>query len=106
MLPKFFACWLAVLIIVPFTAPFSTCDLAAAQGQHAPFAPPTRTVRNDAASPTVPCISTAGRVRLLRLLAHPLVQTNISSSAARFVSLRASAGFITEQLSLTAILRL
>jgi hypothetical protein len=27
MLPKLLASWLVVLVIVPFTAPFSTCDL-------------------------------------------------------------------------------
>src|SRR3954462_4475925 len=106
MFAKFLASWVVVLIIVPFTARFSTYDLEDAQGRHAPFAPSTRTVRNDASFLTVPCVSAVGRVRLVRLLVRPMVQANTSSSAARFDSSCASEGFITEQLSLTAVLRL
>jgi hypothetical protein len=106
MLPKFLAFWLVVLIIVPFTAPFSTFDLARAQGSHAPLAPPTHVVKNDDAFPNVPCISTAGRVRLVRLLVLPLEHADPLTSSARLVSRCVSAGHTAEQFSLATILRL
>jgi hypothetical protein len=115
MLPKFFAAWLVVLVIVPFTAPFSTCDLtglleSAPQGahrRHAPFAPPaSAAVTNDVAVPTAPCISTAGRVRLLPLSGLPLAQAKISSSSRRFMWSGASADCIREHTVLSTILRL
>jgi hypothetical protein len=107
MLPKFFACWLVVLVIVPFTAPFSTCDLAGAQGRHAPLtSPPSAAVTNDAAVPSVPFVSTAGRVRLVPLSGLPLAHATISSPSARFMWSAASAGCFREHTILTTILRL
>jgi hypothetical protein len=46
VLSKFSAIWLVVLILLPFTAPFPTCDIAAFFGRSAvdqsvPLAPPT-----------------------------------------------------------------
>jgi hypothetical protein len=132
MLAKFFASWLVVLVIVPFTAPFSTCDLAGfvrgAQGAHrrahaivwrrssssidslsgqqSPFAPPTSAaVTHDAAIPSVPCISTARRVRVMALSGLPLTRTKIFSSA-HFINSGAQAGCVRDHTSLTTILRL
>jgi hypothetical protein len=106
MRPKFLASWLVVVTIVPFTALFSICNVVDRQGHRAPFAPPTSAVRNDSAFPNGSRISTAGRVRLARLLALPLVHTNPSTSLAGFMSRCVSAGFIAEQLTFTTILRL
>jgi hypothetical protein len=120
MLPKFFASWLVVLVLVPFTAPFSTCDLTglvgAARGHHQPFAPRTfgagrerrqsdEDFTSNAAVPRVPAIFTAGRVRLLPLSSVPLAQTKVSSSSARFMWSAVSAGYIREHTVLTTILR-
>jgi hypothetical protein len=111
MLPKFFASWLVVLILVPFTAPFSTCDLtgflASAERHHTPLAPRRSTaVTNDAAVPSVPCISTARRVRLLPLSRLAPAQARTASSSARVGWSVASAGCIREHTVLTTILRL
>jgi hypothetical protein len=120
MLPKFFASWLVVLVLVPFTAPFSTCDLigivGAARGHHQPFARRTfgagrerRHAEEDFTSsapvPRVPAISSAGRVRLLPLSSLALAQTKVSSSSARFVWSAVSAGYIREYTVITTILR-
>ena len=111
MLPKLLASWLVVLVIVPFTAPFSTCDLpglfGSAQRQPLPFAAPTSAaVTSDATIPSIPCLSTAGRIRLLPLSGLPLAQTKIVASSARFLSSAASTAGIREYTVLTTILRL
>jgi hypothetical protein len=110
MLPKVFASWLIVLVLMPFTAPFSTCDpagLFGTQGQSLPFAPQTSAaVTHDTAVPSVPYISTAGRVTLSPLSGLPLAQTRISTSATRFMWSAASAGYIREHTVLSTILRL
>jgi hypothetical protein len=120
MLPKFFASWLVVLVLVPFTAPFSTCDLTGLvgglRGHHTPLTPrtfgaarerrrPDEDVTSDTAVPRVPGIFTAGRVRLLPLSGLPLAQTKITSSSARFMWSGTSAGYIREHTVLTTILR-
>jgi hypothetical protein len=107
MLPKFFAIWLIVLIIVPFTAPFSICDLAGAEGQHAPFAPMTSVrVTSDTAASNVPCVSTAERLKFLSLSGLPSAQAKISSPPARVLWSSASAGCAREPAALATILRL
>jgi hypothetical protein len=112
MMPhKFFAAWLVVLIIVPFTAPFSICDLASivgsSPGRHAPFRlPPSATVSNDAAVSSVPCISTAGRVRLSPLSGIGLAVLKTSSTSARFMGSGASAARVGEHIALSTILRI
>lgn len=63
------ACWLVALVLLPFTAPFRTCDLAAffgARAQHAPISrSSSATLANDSSVANVPAISRIGRVRLL-----------------------------------------
>jgi hypothetical protein len=110
MLPKFFASWLVVLVLVPFTAPFSTCDLTGffggVQGRHTPLVPPTSAaVTTNSTVPSVPCISTAGRIRLVPLSGLPIAQTKIASSSARFMWSGASAGCIRAHTVLATILR-
>jgi hypothetical protein len=94
MLAKFFASWLVVLVLVPFTAPFSTCDLTGlfgiAQAHHSLLASPAvrerrnpdEDVTNDAAILSVPCLSTAGRIRLLPLSRVTLAEAAIPSAPA------------------------
>jgi hypothetical protein len=69
MLSRITACSLVVLVLLPFTAPFRTCDLSAffaARPQHAPInRPSAATLASDSSIANVPAISRIGRVRLL-----------------------------------------
>jgi hypothetical protein len=69
MLSRVAACWLVVLVLAPFTAPFPTCDLTAffgaAQNRQGPAKMPTSAALDQESSIVgVPAISDAGRVRL------------------------------------------
>ena len=69
MLSRLTACSLVVLVLLPFTAPFRTCDLAVFFGARAQRAPigrsPAATLTSDNSVANVPAISRIGRVRLL-----------------------------------------
>jgi hypothetical protein len=120
MLRKFFASWLVVLVLVPFTAPFSTCDLPHFFGsaqRHTPVSPPpsigVRERRHhdedfttDAAGLSVRCTPTAGRVRLLPPSAPLLAHAKVFVPTARLIWSGASPGRIREHTVLTTILRL
>src|SRR3954469_13671865 len=106
MLSRFAACWLVVLIVAPFTAPFSTCDLTtvlgAAPAQHARVARHARVPRrdwtseamvseaaipdapvavsNDVAVPAAPAIGRVSRGRLSRVFGTSTFSNDISSS--------------------------
>jgi hypothetical protein len=63
---------LAALVLLPFTAPFRTCDLAAFVGtrpaQHLPASRPGPAALNiDNAIANVPALARTGRVRLLEV---------------------------------------
>jgi hypothetical protein len=110
MLPKFFASWLVLLVIAPFTAPFSTCDFkslfGSAQDQHVPAAPATSVaLTTDAAVPTAPFVSAPGRVRLLPLSRVPLAESATPSLSATLMSSAASAGCNRQHAVLNTILR-
>jgi len=70
MLSRITACCLAVLVLLPFTAPFATCDVGALFGARAHHLPLNRsaatTVTSDANVANVPAIARIGRVRLLQ----------------------------------------
>lgn len=111
MLPKFLASWLVVLVIMPFTAPFSTCDLmgliGSAPGHHGPFGPPPATaVTNDVAVASVPFIFSSGRGKFVPLTGVPLAQSKVSSASASCVASRASTRCSRPHTVLTTILRL
>lgn len=111
MLPKFFASWLVVLVIAPFTAPFSTCDLASlfggAQDQHAPIAPRSAVASaTDTAVPTALFVPNAGRVRLCSLGRVPLAELATPSAAATVIASAVSAGGVREHTVLRTILRI
>ena len=111
MLPKFFASWLVVLIVVPFTAPFSVCDLTGlfgnSRGHHAPVVPRRSTAfRSDTVDSLVPRISTAGRVRLLPLSRAALTPTTPPAPSARVKWPDTSPGHFKDHTVLTTILRL
>jgi hypothetical protein len=122
MLAKFFASWLIVLVLVPFTAPFSICGLTGLFGSaqrrpHTALAV-ARTgslrerrhrdedVTTDVAVARVPGIFKAARVRLSPESGLPLAHTRISSSSARLMWLAGTPDRIREHSVLTTILRL
>jgi hypothetical protein len=111
MLPKFLASWLVVLVLVPFTAPFSTCDLASLFGNnggaHSPIAPLTSAaLTTDAAVPTALFATPAGRVRHLPLSRVSVAESAALASPATVISSVPSAGSIREHAALSTILRL
>src|SRR5262249_17919405 len=63
------ACWLVALVLLPFTAPFRTCDLAAFLSRRVRHVPITRStataLATDSSVANVPAISRMGRTRLL-----------------------------------------
>jgi len=72
ILSRVTACCLALLVLLPFTAPFRTCDLAALFGgvpaQQLPSNRPGPAALNiDSAVANVPALSRVGRVRLLEV---------------------------------------
>ncbi|HET6897600.1 MAG TPA: hypothetical protein VFK70_04600 [Vicinamibacteria bacterium] len=97
MLPKLFATWLVVLVVLPFTAPFSTCDLASVfggpHGKRTPVARrPSVTSATDAAVPTAHRAPARGRVRVLPLRREPLALATTSSALAAVMSSESGRG--------------
>ena len=110
MLPKFFASWLLVLVIAPFTAPFPTCDVTSLfgspQGQDAPAAPSAAIVlTTDAAVPSTVFVSSVGRIRLLPLSRVPLTESALPFMSAAAMGSDASADGMREPVALSTILR-
>jgi len=110
MLTKFFASWLVVLVVAPFTAPFSTCDLTSLfgnpQSQHTPVIPPSSVESaNDAAVPVALFVSSAGREGPLPLSRVPLEESVARSSSATLIWSVASVGTTPEPNVLSTILR-
>jgi len=73
MLAKILASSIVVLILLPFTAPFSTCDLASPlahrSGQSMPFGPRRASAATtDTATVLLPARVTTGRGSLIRLV--------------------------------------
>jgi hypothetical protein len=68
-LSRITACTLVILVLLPFTAPFRTCELAVffgARAQHAPIGrSASAMLTSDSSVANVPAISRIGRVRLL-----------------------------------------
>jgi len=110
MIPKFFASWLAVLVVLPFTAPFSTCDLTGFFGQvqsrQMPVAPARSAVTTDAAVASVPSASAVGRVRLLPLSGGAAIHTKAALAAGGCRWSRVSVGSIRKHAVRTTVLRL
>jgi hypothetical protein len=72
MVSRSTACCLALLVLLPFTAPFRTCDLAGlfggAPAQHLPAnRPGSAALNTDSPVANVPALARAGRVRLLEV---------------------------------------
>jgi hypothetical protein len=110
MLPKLFASWLVVLVVLPFTAPFSTCDLASVfDSRHHKRTPvarrPSVASATDTAIPTAARASNTGRARVLTLRREPFTVTTNASSSAAVLSSVASPGGLREPTVLAPILR-
>jgi hypothetical protein len=85
MLSRVAACWLVVLVLAPFTAPFPTCDLVTlfggAPAHHTPMnMPASATLGSDAVDVSVPAAPRTGRIRLLPL-SSVLASANVRFSA-------------------------
>ena len=90
VLPKLLASWLIVLVLAPFTAPFSTCDLASlggrAPGKHGPLTRPVYVaLTRDAAAPCAPVIPAGARTRFSQLAKSPLSGTDKALSSPTLV---------------------
>jgi hypothetical protein len=106
------ACWLVALVMLPFTAPFRTCDLAAFFGARAQQAPISRTsssgtatLATDSSVANVPAISRIGRVRLLEPAG---ASPSAAESLCALTTVTVSAGFsrvLRERAVLSTILR-
>ena len=110
VLPKVFASWLIILVLAPFTAPFSTCDLPSLAGsapaKHNPLAlPGSVALTTDAAVPRAPYVPARSRVRPLQLSRSPLTEWDRALSSATVVG-GMSVGTVREHVALTRILRL
>jgi hypothetical protein len=110
MLSKFFASWLLVLVIAPFTAPFPTCDatslFGSPQGQDAPAAPSAAIVlTTDEAVPSAVFVASIGRIRLLPLSRVPLTESALPFTSAAAMGSDASADSMREPVALSTILR-
>jgi hypothetical protein len=111
MLTKFFAAWLAVLVVAPFTAPFSTCDLASVfateHGTPAPAAPrPSVSSATDAAVPTPAFVHGTGRIRLLLAWRAPLGPSTAAASSSALLPAARPADRSRRHAGLAAVLRL
>jgi len=110
MLSKLLVSWLVVLVL-PFTAPLSSCDLTSLsgsiQGRHTPVAPAAPVALTSEAA--VSCAlfqSEAGRAKVLPLSGSPLSESATRSSSAIVAWSAASAAGIRDQIVQATILRL
>jgi len=91
MLSRVCAAWLVALIVLPFSAPFSTCDLETlfpAANRHAPAhpgSPSPATLLAHATSHAIPMARSAGRVKFVGM---EFRSPTLSPATARLVSSR------------------
>jgi hypothetical protein len=108
---KFCAVWLVAQILLPFTAPFPTCDLSdLLSGTHhdggAPLAPSNQRVEGDYAF-APPLATTAGRLRLVVLATLEVSSVKISRFTTRGRQFAAAFGGQRQSLQIQAtVLRL
>lgn len=107
MLAKAFACWFIVLILVPFTAPFSTCDFSSAMRHHRGQTAPGKTADGDSLTDAavVPARMMGGRDKLVVLSTSYLAHNRPRQAAGRPSVVHAGAA-IHERHALLTILRL
>jgi hypothetical protein len=108
MFSRVAACWLVVLVLAPFTAPFPTCDFGTlfgdSQTEHSPARMPASVIANDSIVASVPAISGVGRVRL-SVLAGVFSCPQHRVPAATLTNAAAPADRLPDHAGLAAILR-
>jgi len=110
MLSRFTACWLVVLVLAPFTAPFSTCDLSTlfgrGSGRQAPIAPPTsKAVSHDAAVVNAPGFFRAGRSRLAPVFRVSALTSKIVLPSTTTLRLTASVRYFRDTSAFSTVIR-
>jgi hypothetical protein len=110
MLSRVAACWLVVLVLAPFTAPFPTCDFAALFGgepmHQAPAnAPGHVALACDSTIASVPAISGLGRVRLLPVSCVCAAAGQVSPAQTNLLHASAFSDDARDHAALTTILR-
>ena len=111
MLSKLVAACLLCLTVSPFTAPFSTCDLAAMFGhtsQSMPGAPvgsPTTAVSRETSTSLIPSVTTTARIRLIALEGRRFSSASADSQPARNRA-EQSSHLVVARSALSTILRL
>jgi hypothetical protein len=102
------ACWLVVLVLAPFTAPFPTCDFGTlfggSQTEQSPAHLPVSVIANDSVVASVPAISGLGRVRW-SVLAGAFPSAHECFRATALTHAAAPAGRLRDHAGLAAILR-
>jgi len=102
------ACWLVVLVLAPFTAPFPTCDFATlfggSQTEQSPVHLPVSVIANDSVVASVPAISGVGRIRLT-VLAGAFPSAHDCFRATTLTHAAGPAGRLRDHAGLAAILR-
>jgi hypothetical protein len=109
MLSRITACSLVVLVLLPFTAPFRTCDLSAffaTPTQHAPINRSAATLASDSSIANVPMISRIGRVRLLECAGMGVAGSEPFRSLTSVAVTRDFAHSRRDRAALSTILRL
>ena len=108
MFSRVAACWLVVLVLAPFTAPFPTCDFGTlfggSQTEPSPVHLPVSVIANDSVVASVPAISGVGRVRL-SVLAGVFSCPRYRFPAATLTNAAAPADRLPDHAGLAAILR-
>jgi hypothetical protein len=108
MFSRVAACWLVVLVLAPFTAPFPTCDFGTlfgdSQTERSPVPVPVSVIANDSIVASVPSISGVGRVRL-SVLAGVFSWAQHDLPAATLACAAAPGDRLPDHAGLAAILR-
>ena len=99
-----------VLVLLPFTAPFRTCDLPALFGatpaQHVPLnRPGPATLNSDSAVANIPALTRAGRIRLIEASTTSGASCAAVGSGASHKRPASVLGGARERLVFTTILR-
>jgi hypothetical protein len=102
------ACWLVVLVLAPFTAPFPTCDFGTlfggSQTDQSPVHLPVSVIASDSVVASVPAISGVGRIRL-SVLAGAFPSAHDCFRATTLTHAAGPAGRLRDHAGLAAILR-
>jgi hypothetical protein len=109
MFSRITACWLVVLILAPFTAPFPTCDLATFVGRHptrqTPIVPPVSAAVSHDAAVTATAFLGHGRTRLLSNFRIAQLCNEVSVPCAMFLRSVGTTRDVRDTAALNTVLR-